>query len=355
TRIGARARVPSLASGNHIPGTVPAQTQIGQRAFQVRTTVLHGVQRRVITRRLSRGSSMVPNNTPRLVHSPVAAGLPPRNLNHLKTSLPKNAGQISQVHSYPLSKLGYQRDAQRDDTGGRQSHTGDPPLPLLKNTNASFVILLGGDEHIQLRLNPSQSLFRAVHECLALPGEAAGRCVHESSFEKLNRIGIDQPLLGTERTSNTRDLHVEARAESVLVPHLDGVTELNTRITRALDFLIRDGDDLRRPTRQVARVRSARAAELNPPVRNLQVASPILGDRRVVLVRLNRVVVRNPHAAADAKGRFFTFQQGEPDRVVEDAVPDFQGERPVLLDAGQGHITTLQNQAQGTPTHAGSG
>src|SRR5690606_13751879 len=108
-----------------------------------------------------------------------------------------------------------------------------------------------------------------VHSCLALPGEAVGWCVHESSFEKLNRIGIDQSFIGAERTSNTRDLHAEALAESVLVPHLDGVTELNTRITRALDFLIRDGDDLRRPTRQVARVRSARAAELNPPVRNL--------------------------------------------------------------------------------------
>src|SRR5690606_5357260 len=81
----------------------------------------------------------------------------------------------------------------------------------------------------------------------------------------------------------------------------------------------------------------------------------ILGDRRVVLVRLNRVVVRNPQATANAKGRFFTFHQGEPDRVVEDAVPDFQGERPVLLDAGQGHITTLQNHVQGTPTHAGGG
>src|SRR5690606_3590181 len=135
TRIGARARMPSLASGNHIPGTVPTQTQIGQRAFKVRTTVLHNVQRRVITGRTSRSSSMMPNNAPRLVHSPVASGLPPRNLNNLKTSLPKNTGQISQVHSYPLSKLGYKRDAQRDDTGGRQSHTGDPPLPLLKNTN----------------------------------------------------------------------------------------------------------------------------------------------------------------------------------------------------------------------------
>src|SRR5690606_606449 len=106
SRIGARARMPSLASGNHIPGTVPTQTQIGQRAFKVRTTVLHNVQRRVITGRTSRSSRVMPNNTPRLVHSPVASGLPPRNLNNLKASLPENAGQISQEKAYPLSNFG---------------------------------------------------------------------------------------------------------------------------------------------------------------------------------------------------------------------------------------------------------
>src|SRR5690606_29512319 len=150
---------------------------------------------------------------------------------------------------YPLDKFACERNKSRRDSRQNHSCTRYSPHPLLQDSNSGFVVPLSGDEHVQLRLNPSQSLFRAVQECLALPGEAVGRCVHESSFEKLNRVGIDQPLLGAERTSNTRDLHVEALAESVLVPHLDGVTELDTRITRALDFLIRDGDDLRRPTR----------------------------------------------------------------------------------------------------------
>src|SRR5690606_20815859 len=95
SRIGARTRMPSLASGNHIPGTVPTQAQVRQRAFQVRAAVLHDVQRRVIPGRLSRSSSVMPNDALRLVHSSVAAGLPPRNLNNLQTSLLENAGQIS--------------------------------------------------------------------------------------------------------------------------------------------------------------------------------------------------------------------------------------------------------------------
>src|SRR5690606_12141240 len=77
SRIGARARMPSLASGNHIPGTVPAQTQIGQRAFQVLAAVGHGALRRVVALRAGRSRRVMPDDPLRLVHSPVAAGLPP--------------------------------------------------------------------------------------------------------------------------------------------------------------------------------------------------------------------------------------------------------------------------------------
>src|SRR5690606_2287285 len=153
------------------------------------------------------------------------------------------------------------------------------------------------------------------------------------NLENLNGVRIRKPLITGERSGDPSDLDLELVSEPLFIPDEDGVAELDTRIAGSLDRLISQGHDARRAVAQIVREQIVRTTELNPPVVDLEITSPVFGDRVLIPVVRDRRVVVNLQATADAKGWFGVCTKTKPQRVVE-VVPDFQSDKPVNLDLG---------------------
>src|SRR5690606_9666611 len=137
------------------------------------------------------------------------------------------------------------------------------------------------------------------------------------------------PLITGERSGDPSDLDLELVSEPLFIPDEDGVAELDTRIAGSLDRLISQRNDARRAVAQIVREQIVRAAELNPPVIDLEITSPVFSDRVLVpIVRDSRVII-DLQATADTKRRFLVTKR-KPNRVAI-RVHDLEMQEPVLV------------------------